>query len=181
MVPDDQIPGVHLIDLDIFSDDRGSFFEVFNLNRLLALVDREFSVEQINVSVSKKSVLRGMHYQAGEFAQAKLLRVIKGTIFDACVDLRRSSGSFGKWMGFKLDEKDMRVLYLPRGLAHGFCVLSEEAVIEYVTDNPYSPANEHCLIWDDPDVNIAWPPGHSFCLSAKDKDGKFLKDCETYE
>jgi dTDP-4-dehydrorhamnose 3,5-epimerase len=124
-------------------------------------------------------VLRGLHYQI-EQAQGKLVRVVVGEVFDVAVDLRRSSPTFGRWVGYELSDDNHRQLWIPAGFAHGFLVLSETAEFLYKTNDYYAPEHERCIIWNDPDIGIAWPNADNVELSAKDQAGKRLSDAELF-
>jgi len=150
------IPGVFLIKPRIFRDDRGFFLETYKKEDLKKVgIDSEFV--QDNYSRSEYAVLRGMHFQREPHAQAKIVQCIRGAIYDVAVDLRRDSPTFGKYASYILSEDNRYQLYVPRGYAHGFLVLSDIAEVMYKVDNPYSPECEGGLIWNDQDVNIPWP------------------------
>lgn len=172
------IPEVLVLEPQVFGDERGFFLESYN-KRVFAQVtgwDGEFV--QDNHSRSRRGVLRGMHFQV-EQPQGKLVRVAQGTIFDVVVDLRRSSPSFGHWVGVTLDASSHAQLWIPPGFAHGFQVTSEFADLLYKTTDYYAPAAERCLAWNDPELAIAWPLTDPI-LSAKDQAGKRLSEVETY-
>ncbi len=147
--------GLVMIKPDLFEDQRGYFFESYNQEKFsdLGII---FSPVQDNESSSAGNVIRGLHYQTGHMAQAKLIRVIKGKIFDVAVDLRKNSSTFGKWFGTELDSTGKLQLFIPRGFAHGFSVLSDNAIILYKCDNLYSPEHERGIIFNDPQLNIDW-------------------------
>ena len=162
-----EIPEVILITPKIFMDERGFFMETYQKEDFeKAGITGEF-VQQ-NHSKSTKGVLRGLHYQKGPYAQAKLVRCIKGEIFDVAVDIRKNSPTFGKYVSAILSEDNKNMLYIPRGFAHGFEVLSEEAEVIYNVDNIYSKENEYGLIWNDPNLRLDWPIKNPI-LSNKDK------------
>ncbi|MCW6161559.1 MAG: dTDP-4-dehydrorhamnose 3,5-epimerase [Candidatus Micrarchaeales archaeon] len=162
-----EIPEVILITPKIFMDERGFFMETYQKEDFeKAGITGEF-VQQ-NHSKSTKGVLRGLHYQKGPYAQAKLVRCIKGEIFDVAVDIRKNSPTFGKYVSAILSEDNKNMLYIPRGFAHGFEVLSEEAEVIYNVDNIYSKENEYGIIWNDPNIRIDWPIKNPI-LSNKDK------------
>ena len=150
-----EISDVVLIEPKLFSDNRGFFYESFKESDFFShgIVDK---FVQENFSHSVKDVVRGLHFQKNPCAQAKLVAVIKGKIFDVVVDIRKNSPTYGKWVGEILSEENHRSLYLPEGFAHGFCVLSEEADVLYKVSNEYSPENERGIIWNDPIINISW-------------------------
>lgn len=174
------IPDVILFEPRIFGDDRGFFFESFNQQVFEAAVGRSVSFVQDNHSRSAKGVLRGLHYQVQQ-AQGKLVRVVEGEVFDVAVDLRRSSPTFGKWVGAHLSAENKHQLWVPEGFAHGFVVLSERAEFLYKTTDFYAPAHERCLAWNDPTVAIDWPVSEQPLLSDKDKLGKLLADAECFD
>lgn len=167
------IPEVMLIEPIVFHDNRGYFFEEFkNSNFVLNGIDKKFM--QDNLSYSTHNVLRGLHYQKLPKSQAKLVTVIKGKIFDVAVDIRQNSPTYGKWVSEILSDDDHKSLYIPEGFAHGFCVLSDEAIVFYKATNEYSSLHEQGIIWNDPDINILWPITHPI-LSSKDNELPFLK------
>ena len=167
------LPGVLILEPRVFRDDRGYFLETWNLARCagLGLPDR---FVQDNLSSSSRGVLRGLHYQNPN-GQGKLVSVPRGEVFDVAVDLRTDSPSFGEWVGVKLSDANNRSLYIPPGFAHGFVVLSESATFSYKCTEYYAPACEASLIWDDPDLAIAWP-NRSPILSSKDLAAPRLRD-----
>lgn len=170
------IDGVVIVEPKVFGDARGYFFESFSERDFAAAV-RPVSFVQDNESKSCYGVVRGLHYQTGRFAQSKLLRVIKGQVLDIAVDIRRGSPTFGKHVSVVLSGDNHRQLFIPRGFAHGFSVLSEEAVIQYKCDRFYEPTAEGAIAWDDPDLGIDWQlPAGSVILSEKDRNHPRLKD-----
>jgi len=174
------IPEVLLVEPRVFGDVRGFFYESFNHKQWLEKtgVDRVFV--QDNHSRSAKGVLRGLHYQIRQ-AQGKLVRVVVGEVFDAAVDLRRSSPTFGKWVGAILSAENKRQLWVPEGFGHGFVVLSEAAEFLYRTTDYWAPEHERCIIWNDPDIGIDWPIADSPILSGKDAAGARFREAEVYE
>ncbi len=173
------IPEIILVEPKVFGDDRGFFYESYNHAEFQAAVGRQVDFVQDNHSKSAKGVLRGLHYQIQQ-AQGKLVRVIAGVVFDVVVDLRRSSPTFGKWVGEELSAENRRQLWVPEGFAHGFVVLSETAEFLYKVTDYYAPAHERCLAWDDPAVAIDWPIDGAPLLSAKDRQGLSLAEAECY-
>jgi dTDP-4-dehydrorhamnose 3,5-epimerase len=173
------IPEVFLIEPKVFGDDRGFFFESFNQARFEAAIGRAANFVQDNHSRSARGVLRGLHYQIQQ-PQGKLVRVTQGEVFDVAVDLRRSSPTFGRWVGEILSAENKRQLWVPEGFGHGFVVLSETAEFLYKTTDYYAPAHERCVIWNDPDLAIAWPLDGQPMLSGKDALGLRLKDAEVF-
>ena len=169
------IPDVLIIEPKIFGDSRGFFFESFNQRDFNAATGTDFTFVQDNHSRSEKGVLRGLHYQLGK-PQGKLVRVVRGSVFDVAVDIRHSSPTFGQWMGVELNEHDNRQLWVPPGLAHGFLVLSASAEFLYKTTDYYAPEFERCIAWDDPDLAINWPASDAMILSTKDKMGQPFRD-----
>ena len=170
------IPEVVIVHPDVFRDERGYFFESFN-ERAFAQLMYPVRFVQDNESLSRYGTVRGLHYQKGDAAQAKLVRVIRGRVLDIAVDIRVGSPTFGKWAAAELSGENASQLFVPRGFAHGFSVLSEEAVFQYKCDNFYNPAAEGAIAWDDPDLAIDWMiPAEDVILSEKDKRHSFLKD-----
>ncbi|MFK0331747.1 dTDP-4-dehydrorhamnose 3,5-epimerase [Rhizobium sp. NPDC090275] len=173
------IPEVLLIEPTVYGDERGFFFESFNQARFNEAAGAEVSFVQDNHSKSAKGVLRGLHYQISQ-AQGKLVRVVEGEVFDVSVDLRRSSPTFGQWVGEILSSDNKRQLYIPPGFAHGFVVLSETAQFLYKTTDFYSPQHERAIIWNDPTVNVSWPIDTAPTLSSKDAQAPSMKDADLF-
>lgn len=169
-----EIPEIKIIQPIIIHDNRGYFLETFQKERYQELLGIKFDFVQDNYSRSYKNVLRGLHFQKNN-PQGKLMRVVHGEVFDVSVDIRKSSDTFGQWVGMILSEKNNKQLWVPPGFAHGFVVLSDIADFEYKCTNYYDPSSEECLLWNDPTVNINWPIANPI-LSAKDKLGKTLQD-----
>ena len=173
------IPDVLIIEPKVFGDARGFFYESFNGRAFDEAVGRHVEFVQDNHSRSSKGVLRGLHYQIQQ-PQGKLVRVARGAVFDVAVDVRKSSPTFGKWVGVELSEDSHKQLWVPPGFAHGFLVLSETAEFLYKTTDYYAPAHERCIAWDDPDVGIDWPLEEAGIsapiLSEKDRKGFALVD-----
>lgn len=175
------IPDVVIVHPDIFRDARGYFFESFNEK---AFAQQMYPVHfvQDNESKSCRGVVRGLHYQKGASAQAKLVRVIRGRVLDIAVDIRVGSPTFGKWTAAELSGENASQLFIPRGFAHGFSVLSDEAVFQYKCDGFYNPAEEGAIAWDDPDLAIDWGlPADEVLLSDKDRRHRCLKDIPAEE
>lgn len=168
-----RIPEVVLLEPKVHGDERGFFFESFNKLTLESLLNRELNFVQDNHSLSAKNVLRGLHYQIKQ-PQGKLVRVIQGEIFDVAVDLRRSSKTFGNWVGEILSSANKRQLWVPEGFAHGFLVMSETAEVLYKTTDYYAPEHERVLLWNDPDVGVDWPIKTTPILAKKDAEGSPL-------
>lgn len=171
-----EIPEVVIIEPKVFGDNRGYFFESFS-ERDFAEQVREVKFVQDNESKSCYGVLRGLHFQKPPHAQSKLVRVVKGCVLDVAVDIRKGSPTFGKYVAVELSEDNHRQFFVPRGFAHGFAVLSEEAVFQYKCDNYYAPQSEGAVAWDDPDLAIDWKvPSDKVILSEKDRNHPMLKD-----
>ena len=168
------IKGAVIIEPKVHGDQRGFFLETYQAQRYLDQAGIELPFVQDNYSRSTKGVLRGLHFQKTK-PQGKLVRVVRGEVFDVGVDLRKESPTFGNWIGVWLSEDNHRQLWLPPGLAHGFVVTSESADFEYKCTDYYDPKDEGCLIWNDPDVGIEWPLANPL-LSAKDKTGLRFKE-----
>jgi len=172
------IPDVLLIEPRVFADERGFFFESWNRRTIAGLgINADFV--QDNHSRSNRNVLRGMHYQI-EQPQGKLLRVISGSVFDVAVDLRRSSPTFGQWVGFTLSADDKCMAWIPPGFAHGFCVTSDVAEFLYKTTDYWNPIHERTLLWNDPQLGIDWPLSAPPILAPKDAAGTPFAAAETY-
>ena len=171
------IEGVWVIEPKVFNDQRGYFFEAWKQAEFDEHIGRHVSFIQDNESKSSYGVLRGLHYQKGEFSQAKLVRVIKGCVLDVAVDIRKSSSTFGKYVAVELSEENKRQFFIPRRFAHGFLVLSDEAIFTYKVDNVYAPQAEASIRWNDETIGIDWP------IDAKDvlTSEKDLKACSIQE
>ncbi|MCU0842743.1 MAG: dTDP-4-dehydrorhamnose 3,5-epimerase [Thiobacillaceae bacterium] len=177
VVPTD-LPDVLLLEPKVFGDERGFFLESYN-RRLFAELGLPTEFVQDNHSRSARGVLRGLHYQLRQ-PQGKLVRVVRGAVYDVAVDLRRASPTFGRWAGFELTEANKRMAWIPPGFAHGFLVLSDSADFLYKTTDFYAPDHERCLLWNDPAVGVAWPLHGEPTLSAKDRVGTPLAEAEVY-
>ena len=176
-----EIAGVYVIEPRVFNDARGYFFEAWKKEEFEAHVGRVAFIQD-NESKSSYGVLRGLHYQKGDLSQAKLVRVIKGKVLDVAVDIRKSSPTFGKHVMVELSDENKRQFFIPRGFAHGFLVLSEEAIFTYKVDNPYAPQAEAGIRWNDPELGIEWPIDPKRVLtSEKDLKQPLLKDAEVFE
>ena len=167
------IPDVLLIEPEVFSDDRGFFFESFNQNKFEEAVGHKIDFVQDNHSKSVKGTLRGLHYQLPPKAQGKLVRVIQGEVFDVFVDIRKASPTFGQWAGEILSADNKKQLWIPEGFAHGFMALSDTAEFAYKTTNYYASELEQCIAWDDPTLGIHWPLEATLVkMSIKDEQGR---------
>lgn len=175
------IPDVLVIEPKVFGDARGFFYESFNNKAFDEAVGRHIEFVQDNHSRSAKGVLRGLHYQVQQ-PQGKLVRVVRGAVFDVAVDIRKSSPTFGKWVGVELNEENHKQLWIPAGFAHAFLVLSETADFLYKTTHYYAPEHERCIVWSDAAIGIEWPEiGMAPVLSAKDQAGVSLSQAETFD
>lgn len=173
-----EIPGVVVIEPRVFEDPRGYFFESFSQKDFDSQV-REVRFVQDNESKSSYGVLRGLHFQKPPHAQSKLVRVVKGSVLDVAVDIRKGSPTFGKYVAVELSEQNHRQFFIPRGFAHGFVVLTDEVVFQYKCDNFYAPQSEGAVAWNDPDLNIDWKvPADKILLSDKDRRHPLLKDAD---
>ena len=176
-----QIKGVFIIEPKVFQDARGYFMEAWKQAEFDEHVGRTVFIQD-NESKSSFGVLRGLHYQKGDASQAKLVRVIKGKVLDVAVDIRKSSPTFGQHVMVELSEENKRQFFIPRGFAHGFLVLSDEAIFTYKVDNPYAPQCDAGIRWNDPDLGIEWPIDPAKVLtSEKDLKQPLLKDAEVFE
>lgn len=175
------IKGVWVIEPSVFSDDRGYFMESFKQGEFEKFVGKTNFIQD-NESKSSRGVLRGLHYQTGEQAQAKLVRVIQGSVLDVAVDIRKSSPTFGQYVAVELTAENKKQLFVPRGFAHGFVVLSNTAIFTYKVDNVYAPNHEASIIWSDPTIGIDWGISEDeLILSGKDKTGKLLTEAILFE
>ena len=176
-----KIKGVFIIEPKVFQDARGYFMEAWKQAEFDEHVGRTVFIQD-NESKSSYGVLRGLHYQKGDASQAKLVRVIKGKVLDVAVDIRKSSPTFGQHVMVELSEENKRLFFIPRGFAHGFLVLSDEAIFTYKVDNPYAPQCDAGIRWNDPDLAIEWPIDPKDVLtSEKDLKQPLLKDSEVFE
>ena len=173
------LEGVLILEPQVFGDSRGFFYESFNQKDFNAATGLNEQFVQDNHSRSGRGVLRGLHYQLQQ-AQGKLVRVVSGAVFDVAVDIRQGSTTFGRWVGVTLTEENHKQLWVPKGFAHGFVVLSETADFLYKTTDYYAPAHERCIAWNDPSIGISWPEGPQPKLSAKDLAGLPLAQADTF-
>lgn len=179
-VIDTDIPEVKIIEPTVFGDDRGFFFESFNGKVFNEAVGRIVNFVQDNHSKSSKGVLRGLHYQIQQ-PQGKLVRVVAGEVFDVAVDIRKSSPTFGKWVGVVLSAENKKQLWVPEGFAHGFLTLSDTAEFLYKTTDYYAPEFERCILWSDQGLAIEWPAKGIVKLADKDKAGSRLDEADVFE
>ena len=174
-----ELPGVLILEPRVFGDERGYFFESFNEREFFEKTGIDVKFVQDNESKSRYGVLRGLHFQKAPYEQAKLVRVVKGRVLDVAVDIRKGSPTFGRYTAVELTGDNHRQCFIPRGFAHGFCVLSDEAVFQYKCDEFYHPEAENAIAWNDPDIAIEWPlPAKDIILSEKDKHHPRLRDCK---
>lgn len=178
---DTTINGVFIIEPQVFEDERGYFLESFSQEKFNQNIS-EIVFVQDNESKSKYGVIRGLHYQKPPFAQSKLVRVVQGSVLDVAVDIRKGSPTFGKYVAVELSAENKRQLFIPRGFAHGFAVLSNEALFQYKCDNYYAAQHECSILWSDPALNIDWQiPTSESILSEKDKQSPSLKDAYLFD
>lgn len=173
------IPDVLIIEPKVFGDERGFFFESFNRRQFAELIGRDVDFVQNNHSRSAKNVLRGLHYQIQQ-PQGKLVRVVQGTVFDVAVDIRKSSPTFGLWVGEVLSAENKRQMWVPEGFAHGFVVISETAEFLYKTTDYYAPQHERCIAWNDSTLKVDWPIEKQPSLSGKDEQGQSFINAEVF-
>ncbi|MHB1232730.1 MAG: dTDP-4-dehydrorhamnose 3,5-epimerase [Burkholderiales bacterium] len=173
------LPDVLILEPKLFGDARGFFFESYNRRAFHDATGLDVDFVQDNHSRSAQGVLRGLHYQI-EHAQGKLVRVVAGAVFDVAVDIRKSSPTFGRWVGMELSAANKKMVWIPPGFAHGFLVLSDDAEFLYKTTDYYAPSHERTIAWNDPQTGIAWPLVGAPLLSAKDQAGVRLKDAEVF-
>jgi dTDP-4-dehydrorhamnose 3,5-epimerase len=174
-----ELPGVLVIEPQVFGDDRGSFYESYNERAFAAATGIDARFVQDNHSRSARNVLRGLHYQIQQ-AQGKLVRVTAGEIYDVAVDIRRSSPAFGRWAAVVMSSATPRMCWIPPGFAHGYLVLSDQAEVQYKTTDYWAPQHERCIIWNDHDLGIAWPVARDPILSPKDRAGLPLRQAEVF-
>lgn len=174
------IEGVFIIEPKVFGDNRGYFFESFNAREFAEKTGKEVIFVQDNESMSHYGVLRGLHFQLPPYSQSKLVRVIKGKVLDVAVDIRKGCSTYGKYVSCEMTGENKRQFFVPKGFAHGFCVLSDEAVFQYKCDEFYHPEAEGAIAWNDPNIAINWPiTAEEIILSEKDKHHPCLKDFES--
>ena len=173
------LPDVLLIEPKVFGDARGFFFESYNRHAFAEAAGLDVDFVQDNHSRFAQGVLRGLHYQIQQ-PQGKLVRVVAGAVFDVAVDIRKTSSTFGKWVGIELSAENKKMIWVPPGFAHGFLVLSESAEFLYKTTDYYAPSHERSIAWNDPDIGIAWPLAGAPLLSAKDQAAVGLKAAEVF-
>jgi dTDP-4-dehydrorhamnose 3,5-epimerase len=173
------IPEVLILKPKVFGDSRGYLYESYSDRNFATATGLNLNFVQDNHSNSKQGVLRGLHYQVQQ-AQGKLVRVTQGAVFDVAVDIRKSSSTFGKWVGCELNDTNQLQMWIPSGFAHGFLVLSETVCYLYKTTDYYAPAHERCIAWNDPSIGINWPEGITPLLSAKDQQGLALAEAEVF-
>jgi dTDP-4-dehydrorhamnose 3,5-epimerase len=181
-----EFPDVKIIEPDVYRDNRGYFFETFNLGKFTEVIGG-FEIKQSNQSKSKCGVIRGLHFQKPPYTQAKIVEVIKGKVLDVIVDIRTDSPMLGKYYSIVLSGTNKKILYVPRGFAHGFITLTKDAIFQYYVDNNYSPKHEAGIIYNDNDLNIDWIKKYKLIVSDKDKQLKqfneqtFFTKAEYYE
>ena len=173
------IPDVLIIEPKVFGDERGFFFESFNQKAFNEATGLDVNFVQDNHSRSSKGVLRGLHYQVQQ-PQGKLVRVVRGAVFDVAVDIRKSSPTFGQWVGVELSEENHKQLWVPPGFAHGFLVMSDSADFLYKTTDYYAPAHERCILWSDPAIGVLWPSNIATQLSTKDMAGRAFASADLF-
>ena len=179
-VTDTKIPDVKIIEPMVFEDERGFFFESFNHKKFEETIEREITFVQDNHSKSSKGVLRGLHYQLPPHAQGKLVRLVQGEVFDVAVDVRKTSPTYGQWVGETLSAENKKQLWIPEGFAHGFLTLSNTAEFLYKTTDYYSTEAERAIIWSDEILSITWPQQLSISVSDKDSAAEQFQNAETF-
>jgi dTDP-4-dehydrorhamnose 3,5-epimerase len=175
-VTDTKIPDVKITEPTVFEDERGFFFESFNHKKFEQAIGREVTFVQDNHSKSGKGVLRGLHYQLPPHAQGKLVRVVRGEVFDVAVDIRKSSPTYGQWVAETLSAENKKQLWIPEGFAHGFLSLTDKSEILYKVTNYHFPAQERIILWSDPDISVNWPSVAKLLMSSVDIAAHPLKD-----
>jgi len=174
------IPDVKIIEPKVFGDDRGFFMESYNHKKFIEAIGHNVTFVQDNHSRSQKGVLRGLHYQI-QHPQGKLVRVTSGVVYDIAVDIRKSSPTFGQWVGLELSAENNRQFWVPAGFAHGFVVLSDTADFLYKTTDYYAPEHERCIKWNDPQLAIDWQYNEKPLVSEKDEQGKSFENAEYFD
>jgi len=176
-----KISEVLVIEPKVFGDERGYFLESFNQRIFEDAVGYKVNFVQDNHSQSQQGVLRGLHYQLAPFSQGKLVRCVEGEVFDVAVDLRRSSPTFGQWVGEYLSADNKKQLWIPEGFAHGFLAMSERVQFVYKTTNYYSPLHDRSILWNDKEINIEWPIANNLNISEKDRNGLAFSVAEIFD
>jgi len=179
-ITETQIPDVKIIEPKVFGDDRGFFMESYNHKKFIEAIGHNVTFVQDNHSRSQKGVLRGLHYQI-QHPQGKLVRVTSGVVYDIAVDIRKSSPTFGQWVGLELSAENNRQFWVPAGFAHGFVVLSDTADFLYKTTDYYAPEHERCIKWNDPQLAIDWQYNEKPLVSEKDEQGKSFENAEYFD
>lgn len=167
----EKLNGLIVIQNQIFKDKRGYFTENYNQQKFFKIVKKKIFFVQDNLSVSKKGVIRGMHYQISPFEQGKLICVVKGKIFDVAVDIRKNSKTYGKHFSIILSNKNQKIMWIPEGFAHGFMSLEDDTIVKYKTTSLWSKKHERSILWNDKNINIKWPKINKFIVSKKDMKG----------
>lgn len=175
-IQETKLQGLFVIEPTIYQDERGFFFESYNERKFIEATGKKVDFVQDNHSQSTRGVLRGLHFQNEPHAQGKLVRCIRGEVYDVAVDIRTDSTTFGQWFGATLSASNKKQLWIPEGFAHGFLTLSDEAEFCYKTTNFYNPVSEGCIIWNDKDLNITWPLDCEPVVSHKDQMGNTFAD-----
>ncbi len=178
-ITDTPIKGLLIVKPRVFEDDRGHFLESFNCREFSHRPDTDYNFVQDNQAYSRGGVLRGLHYQNPN-AQGKLIRTTTGAIYDVAVDMRKDSSTFGEWFGIELSAGNFLQLFIPPEFAHGYLTLSPHTMVHYKTTGYYSPQDEHCIRWDDPELNIDWPSSSAPIVSPKDRAGKNFREAVTF-
>ena len=174
-----KLKGCFIIEPSIYKDSRGLFYESYHKTKFEEAIGKSVSFVQDNISFSKKGVLRGLHFQKGEFSQAKLVQVLKGEVLDVVVDIRKDSTTFGQYVKMKISSDNKKNIFIPKGMAHGFLALTEDVVFSYKCDNFYNPKAESGIVYNDPSLNIAWEfPEEEIILSDKDLELLLLNDLD---
>lgn len=179
-ITDTKISDLKIVQPIVFEDERGVFFESFNQKKFEKAIGRSIAFVQDNHSESSEGVLRGLHYQLPPYAQAKLVRVVHGEVFDVAVDIRKSSPTFGQWVGEILSAENKKQFWIPEGFAHGFLTMSKTAQVIYKTTNYYAPQFDCSIIYNDKEIDIFWPTVSELSLSSKDKKGTSLSDAPIF-
>ena len=176
-----EISGPIVLTPEVYEDKRGFFLESYNKTNFSSIIKEEVDFKQDNHSYSSKNVLRGLHFQFGSMAQGKLVRCVRGEIYDVAVDIRVNSPTFKNWVSCKLSDRNFKQLWIPKGFAHGFLTLSESAEVVYKTTNYYSKNHEKTILWNDDEISIDWPLENSPTISDKDKNGVLLRKIKPQE
>ena len=175
-----KLEGAFLLKPEVFLDKRGYFYEIYNKKNFYKIINKNINFVQLNFAFSKVPTLRGLHFQKGRYAQGKLIKVLKGKIYDVVININPKSKNFRKWAGFILSSNKNNLLWVPKGYAHGYLTLTKNTEVQYLCDNYYKKTSERCILWSDKTINIKWPKNIKFNISDKDKKGNLFTSFKNF-